>query len=402
MNPKRFLHNRVPDRTSIYLAYAATSPLAPRVLDAMRPFLEETFGNPSSVHTPGRNARFAVEEARENVASLLGAEPGEIIFTSGGTESNNAALKGVMDAGSMTRLVTASVEHESVLRTAQSVERSGTEVIVLACSGEGSVIPAAIEAAIQTDPALVSVMHVNNEIGTVNPISDISNVVHRSGGILHCDAVQSAGYYDLKKLAGFVDLMTLSAHKIGGPKGAGILFAKAGVQVDPFILGGSQERRRRAGTENVAAIAGLSEALSIAQQDPRVDSGRLRSLREFLEARLETELGNQIRVTTPDEGSAPHILHVVFLDEDGSGLDGEMLILGLDMEGVYVSSGSACSSGAVEPSHVLTALGVQPSVSRGAVRFSLGSGTTEEEIDEAIDRITRVVRQTSGAAIGRL
>ena len=238
-------------------------------------------------------------------------------------------------------------------------------------------------------------MHVNNETGTLNPISDISSIVHRSGGVIHCDAVQSTGYYDLKTIVGVVDLVTLSAHKFGGPKGAGILFVRSGVDLDPFIAGGAQERRRRAGTENVAAIAGLSKALSLAQLDPWLRQGRLRGLRDYLSARLEAALGSQVRVTTPSEDSAPHILHVLFLDERGAGLDGEMLLLGLDMAGVYVSSGSACSSGAVEPSHVLTAMGIPPAMSRGAIRFSLGSSTSQEDIDEAVDRLGQVVGQHS-------
>ncbi len=397
MNASLFSHKNVTDQTPIYLDYAATSPLDPRVLNAMRPFLEESFGNPSSVHSPGRQARFAVEEARENVARLMGAEPGEILFTSGGTESNTTALRGVLEKNPDLRLLTSSSEHESVLRTSRFLEARNAEVSILPCAPDGSAVPALIEAALDKAPGLVSVMHVNNEIGTVNPIREISDIVHRAGSIVHCDAVQSAAYFDLGELVRCVDLMTISAHKLGGPKGAGVLFVKSGIRMEPLIFGGSQERDRRAGTENVAAIAGLSEALSIARHEPFVEGCRLRSLREYLAAMLDGALGSSVRVTTPDENSAPHILHVLFLDEEGAGLDGEMLILGLDMEGVYVSSGSACTSGAIEPSHVLEAIGISSSVSRGAVRFSLGSGTTEDDIISAVRRITRVAKRISGA-----
>ncbi|GMQ80966.1 MAG: cysteine desulfurase family protein [Rhodothermia bacterium] len=377
---------------SIYLDYAATAPPDSRVVDAMLPYVSEHYGNPSSLHGPGRKARHAVEEARECVAEILGTDPGEIIFTSGGTEADNLALMSAGSSRTYSQLVTSESEHEAVRQTALFLRERGVEVSMAAPDKYGGIDADAINRVLSGERSLVSVMLVNNETGVVNPISEIAETVHASGGVLHTDAVQGAPYYDLKELAGEVDLMTLSGHKMGGPKGIGVLMVRSGTTLDPLLRGGSQERKRRAGTENVAAIVGVAAALEIAQTERVENAQRVRELRDLLRSRLEDSLGKRIRVTTP-EHSAPHILHMLALDADGTGVDGEMLILGLDLEGVYVSSGSACTSGALEPSHVLTAMGIHSSVAKGAVRFSLGRESTEEDIVVGAGRIRSVIER---------
>lgn len=384
---------------SIYLDYAATAPPDSRVLDVMWPYVSEHYGNPSSVHSPGRKARHAIEQARDQVADVLGIDSGEIIFTSGGTEADNMALTATRCGETYNQLVTAETEHEAVRQTALFLQDSGVAVSFAVPDETGGIDAPAISTVLSGDRPLVSVMLVNNETGVVNPISEIAEVVHESGGFMHTDAVQGAPYYDLKELAGHVDLMTLSGHKMGGPKGIGILVARSGTPLNSLLHGGSQERKRRAGTENVAAIVGMAKALEIVQSERAETAPKVRELRSLLVSSLADSLGERIRVTASEQ-SAPHILHLLVLDEDGEGVDGEMLILGLDLEGVYVSSGSACTSGALEPSHVLTAMGLAPSLSSGAIRFSLGRETTEEEILQAADRARSVIKRV-GESVNR-
>ena len=379
---------------TIYLDHAATTPLDSRVLDAMMPFLTEHHANPSSAHGPGRRARFAVESAREEVARLLGAEPAEIVFTSGGTESDNAALVGVVRASKLP-LVTSRTEHEAILKTAEDLRSSGIDVTMLDPGSDGAVDPAAVERAIESRPALVSIMHANNELGTLSQIREIAEVCHRHDSILHSDAVQSAGLYDLDMNELGVDLLSISAHKFYGPKGVGALYVRSGTPFEAFVHGGAQERGRRGGTENVAAIVGLARALRIASDEAVARRAHLERLRDALNRKLESALGDAIVFNSPISRGAgvAHVVNVSFPPRDGRPIDGEMLLLNMDIEGVCVSAGSACTSGAIEPSHVLLAMGRDRETASATIRFSMGKDTTSEEIDRAVDALRRVYRR---------
>ena len=386
---------------SVYLDHAATTPLDEAVLEAMLPYLREHYGNASSVHALGRRARFAVEDARERVAAVLGAEPGEVVFTSGGTEADNAALHGVLTSPDRRGpgLVTSAVEHEAVLRPAEALRAAGHPVTILTPQPSGAVTAEQVEAAIMPQTGLVSLMAVNNELGTVNPVREIAAVCRAHGVPFHTDAVQAAGLYALDvndPSAGSgqalgVDLLSLSAHKIYGPKGAGVLYVRAGTPFEPLVRGGAQERKRRGGTENVAAVVGTAEALERAQASAPAERERLAALRDRLAGHVRAHFGEAVRFNTPLEDAAAHVLNVSFPPVAGKALDGEMLLLGLDLAGVHVSSGSACTSGAVEPSHVLRALGLPRETADATVRFSLGRGTTEADVDFAAEQLAAVV-----------
>jgi cysteine desulfurase len=391
---------------SVYLDHAATTPLDEAVLEAMLPYLREHYGNASSVHALGRRARFAVEDARERVADVLGAEPGEIVFTSGGTEADNAALRGVLTSPNRRGpgLVTSAVEHEAVLQPAHALDAEGHPVTVLSPQPSGAVTADQVADAIADEPnggtGLVSLMFVNNELGTLNPIRGIADVCRERGVPFHTDAVQAAGLYPLDVNDFGVDLLSLSAHKVYGPKGVGVLYVRAGTPFEPLVRGGSQERKRRGGTENVAAIVGLAEALEQAQASAEAERARSRALRDRLASAIREAFGDGVRFNTPlgEDGvdTTPHILNVSFPPVSGRTVDGEMLLLGLDLAGVHASSGSACTSGAVEPSHVLRALGVPRETANATVRLSLGRGTTEADVDLAAEHLAAVVgRQRS-------
>ena len=386
---------------SIYLDHAATTPLDEAVLEAMLPYLREHYGNASSVHALGRRARFAVEDARERVAALLGAEPGEVVFTSGGTEADNAALRGVLTSPDRRGpgLVTSAVEHEAVLRPAEALEAAGHPVAILTPGPSGAVAAEQVAEAITDATGLVSLMAVNNELGTRSPIREIAAVCRAHGVAFHTDAVQAAGLYALDVNDLGVDLLSLSAHKVYGPKGAGVLYVRTGTPFAPLVLGGSQERKRRGGTENVAAVVGLAVAFERVAHEAEVERARLRGLQarladairtRFPDARFNTPLGDGAE-------TAPHILNISFPPADGRAVDGEMLLLGLDLAGVHASSGSACTSGAVEPSHVLRALGVPRETANATVRLSLGRGTMEADVDAAADHLAAVVGRMRGA-----
>jgi cysteine desulfurase len=379
----------------IYLDHAATTPLDPRVFEAMRPYLLEHFGNPSSVHARGRKARFAVEESRETVASLLGAEPGEIVFTSGGTEANNSALLGT-DGG----VLTSAAEHESVLRPVEALRDRGWPIRMIMPGRTGAVSAGTIERYLDGDIALVSIMHANNEVGTITPIEEIVAVSRRRGARVHCDAVQTAGYGMMRADEVGVDLMTVSGHKFYGPKGAGVLFVRGSTSLESLLRGGSQERGRRGGTENVPAIVGFARALELAVLEAGDRRRHAEALRDRLMAGLLEAVGEHVRIVTPAGRAAvaPHIVSVVVPPVEGRAVDGEMLLLNLEMEGIEASAGSACTSGAVEPSHVLTALGMDVETASAAVRFSVGKDTSEDEIDEAVDACERVLRRMIRAA----
>jgi cysteine desulfurase len=372
----------VPD--PVYLDHAATTPLRPEALDAMMPFLTDAWGNASSVHRWGRAARSAVEEARVTVADVLGCEPAQIVFTSGGTESDNLALRGALPPHS--RLVTGAAEHEAVINTAHALERQGTPITLLA---PADVTPDGLAAALGSQAAgLVSLMYVNNESGAVADVAALAATARAAGALFHTDAVQAAGLFALDVDALGVDLLSLSSHKFGGPKGAGILYVRGGVDLQTQATGGAQERGRRGGTENVAAVVGMARALELADAEREATAARIGALRDDLRSRLVDALGERIVVVTPDDAS-PHILNVAFPPRPHP-TDGEMLILGMDLEGVAVSSGSACTSGTLRPSHVLSAMGLDDATARAAVRFSLGSPTKRADIDRAADALVRV------------
>ena len=381
----------------IYLDHAATTPLDPRVLEAMRPYLEEHYGNPSSVHQLGRRARVAIEESRERIAALIGAEPAEIVFTSGGTEADNLALRGVLH-GTRRHLITSLAEHEAILRTAEALEEEGAAVTYLRPGPDGAVTAEQVAEALTEKTGLVSIMHTNNELGTCSPVRAIAEVCHRRGVPLHCDAVQAVGLLPVRVDELGVDLLSASAHKFYGPKGVGFLYVRRGIELRPLLRGGKQEQGRRAGTENVAAIVGMARALELAVEEQEARQNHLRRLRERLIRRLDEALGDTFVLNTPrdPEWAAPHIVNIAFPPQNGEPVDGEMLLLNLDLEGVCVSSGSACTSGAVEPSHVLRAIGLPRETAGAAVRFSMGWKNTEAEIDRAVEILAAVMARLAG------
>ena len=385
----------------VYLDHAATTPVAPAVLEEMRPYLTEHYGNASSVHQMGRKARVALDQARSRVADVLGAEPSEIVFTSGGTEADNLALKGVLAAaaeGGCGGLVTSAAEHEAVLRPAERLRDEGHPVQILAPDAHGVVTPERVKRALDDRTALVSLMYANNETGVRTDLPAVTEVCRAHDVRLHTDAVQAPGLLPLDVDALGVDLLSLSGHKFYGPKGVGVLYVRNGVELGPLVEGGAQERDRRGGTENVPGAVGLAAALERAEAGREEASERLSRLQRRLVDGLDDAVAGPFVLNTPvgEAPVAPHVVNVAFPPVDGEPLDGEMLILNLDMKGVYVSAGSACTSGALEPSHVLTALGHERATASAAVRFSLGAETTAEDIDYALDTLRSTVDRMRG------
>lgn len=365
----------------------------------MLPWLREGYGNASSLHGPGRRARVAVDQARATVADVLGCEPAEIIFTSGGTEADNAALRGVLTGAALREtgrpgLVTSAAEHEAILRTAESLRDDRQPVEVVPPLVTSAADPAALAEAVSESTGLVSAMLVNNETGAVTDLAALVHAVRGSGALIHSDAVQAAGLLPLNWDDLGVDLLSLSGHKINGPKGIGALIVRAGTPFTPLLRGGSQERGRRGGTENVASIVGFATALRLAEEEREETAGRLHALRARLRRQLRAAVPD-LRVNTPED-SAPHVLNVSVPPGERGPVDGEMLLLGLDLEGVHVSAGSACTSGALTPSHVLLAMGVPRETAAATVRFSLGRTTTEADIDAASEVFARVVSRVRG------
>jgi len=366
---------------NVYLDNNATTGLDLRVLEAMTPYFVETFGNASSIHTYGQRARAAVEDARRQVADLLGAQPQEIVFTSGGTESDNTALSGVATAlaDKGRHVVTTSIEHPAVLRTCEQLSKQGFVVTYVPVGRDGIVRMDELAKALTDQTILVSVMHVNNETGTIQPLHEIAELTRERRIVFHTDAVQSAGKIpvDLKDLG--VDLASFSAHKLHGPKGVGVLFVRRGVRFKPLLVGGSHERGRRAGTENVPGIIGVGKACELAREALSDMNTRVRALRDRLEQRILDEIP-QSAVNGSRTERAPHVANISF-----RGVEGEALLISLDFQGVAVSTGSACSSGSLEPSHVLKALGQSQDLIRGSIRFSLSRMTTEQDIDYVLE-----------------
>ena len=373
---------------SIYLDYNSTTPVDPRVLAAMMPYLAESYGNANSIHSAGQRARAAVDAARQSVADLLGAKSSEIVFTCGGTEADNLAIFGIVNPCDQPRkhVVTTAIEHHAVLNTAQALEKQGVDVTYVPVSREGIVDPEDIREAMRPETVLVSVMLANNEIGTIQPIEEIGRIAAEEDVYFHCDAVQAAGKMaiDVRKLG--VDLLSISGHKLYAPKGVGALFVRSGTELGPLFFGGRHERDRRPGTENVPGIVGLGKAAELAMENLGADAARLAALRDRFESALLALPG--VRVNGSARERVPNTSNLLF---EAAG--GESLVIALDLQGVMCSSGAACSSGAVEPSHVLTAIGLTPDQARSSLRFSLGRPTTEQEVDEAIRIIPPVLER---------
>jgi cysteine desulfurase len=374
---------------TIYLDYNSTTPVDPRVLAAMLPYLAENFGNANSIHAAGQRARAAVDSARQSVAKLLGAKSSEIVFTCGGTESDNLAIFGVVNPCDQPRkhVVTTAIEHHAVLNTAQALEKQGVDVTYVPVSRDGIVDTEDIREAVRPETVLISVMLANNELGTVQPIEEIGRIAEDEDIYFHCDAVQAAGKMpiDVRNLG--VDLLSISGHKLYAPKGVGALFVRTGTELGPLFFGGHHERDRRPGTENVPGIVGLGRAAELVMENLESDGLRLAGHRDRFEKALLTLLPG-VRVNGSVQRRVPNTSNLSF---DAAG--GEALVIALDLRGLMCSSGAACSSGAVEPSHVLTAIGLSADQARSSLRFSLGRPTTDHEIDEAIRIIPPVVER---------
>lgn len=382
---------------TIYLDYNATTPVDPRVIEAMTPYFGGEFGNPSSIHSAGQRARAAVDRARESVAELLGASPTEIIFTSGGTEAANLGILGVTEAharrprlGSGTskkHVITTQIEHHAVLNACQELEKRGCEVTYVAASAGGVVDPEEIRRALRPDTVLISVMYANNEIGTIQPVEEIGRVAAEADVYFHSDAVQAAGKLPLDVNRVRADILSISAHKIYGPKGVGALYVRSGTPIEPQFFGGHHERDRRPGTENVAGIVGFGKAAELARQSLAEDAGRTCVLRD----QLEDALLGSIPAARVNGDRKRRVSNTTSITFDGAG--GEALVIALDLEGIACSTGAACSSGSIEPSHVLKAIGLSDDEARSSLRFSLGRSTTPEEIATAAAAIPRVVER---------
>ena len=374
----------------IYLDHNATTPVDPRVVDAVTGVLRDQFGNASSVHTFGQAAKSCVDDARSAVATLLGGRPQEIVFTSGGTEADNLAIRGVADAHVSTsrrHLIASAIEHEAVLNTFKALARRGWTTSLLPVDSTGIVDPAALESAITDDTALVSVMHANNEIGTIQPIPELAAIANRHGALFHSDAVQSVGKVPVAVDDLHVDLLSLSGHKFNGPKGIGALWVRRGSRLTAIATGGRQERNRRAGTENVPGIVGLGEAARLATEKLATEDARVGLLRDRLEAGILTVVPGTV-VNGDCEHRVPNTTNISF-----DRVEAESLLIALDLEGIAVSTGSACSSGALEPSHVLRAMGFSPHRTQNAIRFSLGMANTADQIDRVVAVLPRVVEK---------
>jgi cysteine desulfurase len=372
----------------IYLDNNSTTPVDPAVLAAMLPFLAENFGNASSIHSAGQRARAAVDAARQSVATLLGAKSSEIVFTCGGTESDNLAIFGIVNPCDQPRkhVVITAIEHHAVLNAAQALEKQGVDVSYVPVSKEGIVDPEDVREAIRPETVLISVMLANNELGTIQPIAEIGRIAAEEDVYFHCDAVQAAGKIptDVQTLG--VDLLSISGHKLYAPKGVGALYVRTGTELGPIFYGGHHERDRRPGTENVPGIVALGKAAELAIENLAADAARLAQLRDRFEDALLALPGVRRNGSALDR--VPNTSNLSF-----ESAPGEALIIALDLQGVMCSSGAACSSGAIEPSHVLAAIGLSPDQARSSLRFSLGRFTTEHEIDEAIRIIPQAVER---------
>lgn len=373
----------------VYFDHNATTAVEPEVLEAMLPYLSGEYGNASSIHTFGQKARAGVEIAREQVAALIGARPQEIVFTSGGTESDNHAIFGAVEAatGLQKHVITTAIEHEAVLNACQALEKSGIAVIYLAVDRDGRVDLDALRRAIRPETVLITVMHANNELGTLQPLEEIGRIATDADVYLHTDAVQSAGKAPIDVNTLRVDLLSLSGHKFYAPKGIGALYIRGGTRVRQLLYGGHHQRGFRPGTENVAGSVGFGKAAEIARKSLAEDSMRISGLRDRLERGLLQSIPHA-RVNGAGAPRTPNTTNITF-----SGIEGEALVIALDLKGLACSTGAACSSGAVEPSHVLTAIGLLPEEARASLRFSLGRHTTAADVESALRIVPAAVDQ---------
>jgi cysteine desulfurase len=382
----------------IYLDHNATTPVDPGVAEAMSRALTDLFGNPSSVHYYGQQAKASLDDARSAVGALIGAEPAELVFTSGGTEADNFAIRGAAEALEHTgrkHLITSGIEHEAVLNTFKALARRGWQTTMLPLDSSGIVSPDRLRESITDGTALVSIMHANNEIGTIQPLAELAGIAHAHGALFHTDAVQTAGKVAVNVRALGVDLLALSAHKFYGPKGAGALWIKRGVRLVPTSTGGKQERNRRGGTENMPGVVGMGAAASLAMNKLTAEAPRLAALRDRLENGILAAVPNT-DVNGARDKRVPNTTNISF-----ERVEAESLLIALDLEGVAVSTGSACSSGTLEPSHVLRAMNLPAHRAQNSIRFSLGASNTEEQIDHVIEILPRIVTKLrSLSAVG--
>jgi cysteine desulfurase len=376
----------------IYMDHNATTPVHPEVLGAMLPFYKEKYGNASSVHSFGREARTAMEEARERLAEFIGAEPREVIFTSGGTESDNFAIEGAAYENSKKgkHIITSVIEHHAVLNTCKHLETHGFQVTYLGVDRYGVIDLDELKKAIRDDTILITVMHANNEIGTIEPLGEISKIARENGVILHTDAAQTLGKIPVNVDELGIDLMSLSAHKVYGPKGVGALYVRRGTKVEPLVRGGHHEHNRRAGTENVPGIVGFGKAIEIAAARMKEEGKRLWNLTEKLRSGLQERIDYVYANSHPTK-RLPATMNLSF-----DFLEGESIVLNLDMKGIAVSTGSACTSGTLEPSHVLMALGLEAATAQGAIRFSLGRDNTEADVNYVLEEMPPIIERLRG------
>ena len=373
----------------VYLDYAATTPTDPRVVEAMRPYFNEKYGNASSIHTFGQEARAAVEKAREQVAALIGAGPEEIVFTSGGTEADNFALEGIAFASEKKgdHIITSAIEHHAVYECSKFLEKRGFKITYIPVDKDGLVDPEAVRKAVTDKTILVSIMHANNEIGTIEPVAEISKIVKGKGICFHTDAVQTVGHLSVKVNELGVDLLSISAHKLYGPKGVGALYIRKGTRLVPFLHGGGQENGRRASTHNVPGIVGFGVAAELAGKEMDHENSRISALRDKLIKGILGKIPDS-RLNGHPDLRLPNNVNVII-----QYVEGESMLLNLDMQGVAASTGSACTSGSLEPSHVLLALGLSPELAHGSLRFTLGKYTTEEDIDHVLRILPDIVKK---------
>jgi len=374
----------------VYFDYNATTPLSPEVTEAVGRASRDVFGNASSVHFFGQQAKSALDEARTAVATLIGADASEVVFTGGGTEADNAAIRGAAEAAEARgrrHLIASAIEHEAVLNTLRALARRGWTTTLLPVDQSGIVTVSALENAITDETAIVSVMHANNEIGTIQPVADLARVAHARGALMHTDAVQSVGKIPVDVRALDVDLLSLSGHKFNGPKGTGALWIKRGTRMLPILTGGKHERNRRAGTENVPGIAGLGVAAGLASTKMSGEATRVAALRD----RLEDQILAAVPGTAVNGARSPRVPNTTNISFDR--VEAESLLIALDLEGVAVSTGSACSSGTLEPSHVLKAMGLPVHRTQNSLRFSLGLFSTDEEVDYVVSVLPRLVEK---------
>ncbi len=375
---------------SVYMDHSATTAVRREVLDAMMPYFSTVFGNASSIHRFGQEAKSALEGSREKVAALLGTEAENIIFTSGGTESDNLAIKGVLSARKRVppgHIITSATEHHAVLRPFSRLEKQGWDVTYLPVNADGLVSASDLKSALRDDTALVSIMLANNETGVVQPVRELAEAVAETGAVFHTDAVQAVGKIPVNVDELGVDLLSLSAHKFYGPKGVGVLYRRSGVRIEAQQHGGHHENRLRGGTENVAGIVGLAQALELACGEMDAEEKRLSDMRDSLEQGITARI-EDIKVNAAGAPRLPHLLNVSI-----EGIEGESMLLLMDSRGIALSTGSACTSGTLEPSHVLTAMGIPPEKAHGSLRFSLGLINHESQVDYVLDSLCEVVEQ---------